>query len=55
MTLACQETIITDNGPCFKAVEFGNFYTKLGIIVAKSSAYNQKSIGSVECMVQTVK
>ena len=40
--------VITDNGPCFKAVEFDDFLAKLGIIVQKSSGYNHQSVGSVE-------
>ena len=48
------KNIITENGPCFKAVEFGDFHAKLGIIVEKSSVYNHQSVGSFEHMVQTV-
>ena len=49
------ERVITDNGPCFKAVDYIEFYKKLGIKVEKSSAYNHQSVGMVERMVQTVK
>ena len=40
--------IITDNGPCFKAVDFTEFHDKLGVITKTSSAYNHQSVGSVE-------
>ena len=40
--------IITDIGPCFKAVDFTEFHYKLGVITETSSAYNHKSVGSVE-------
>ena len=46
--------VITNNVPCFKAVDFGEFHEKLGVKVEKSSAYNHQSLGSVERMVQTV-
>ena len=26
------KTIITDNGPCFKATEFHEFHAKLGVV-----------------------
>ena len=47
--------IISDNGPCFKAVEFNEFHAKLGVVTDKISSYNHSSLGSAECMVQTVK
>ena len=47
--------VITDYGPCFKAVDFVEFHVKLGIKVEKASTYNHQSVGSVERMVQTVK
>ena len=47
--------IISDNGPCFKAVDFKEFHTKLGVVTETCSAYNHVSVGSVERMVQTVK
>ena len=53
--LGLPRKIKTDNGPCFKAVEFDDFHAKLEIIVEKSSAYNHQSVGSIERMVQTVK
>ena len=40
---------------CFKSHEFIEFHAKLSIMVEKSSAYNHQSVGSVECMVQTIK
>ena len=30
--------ILSDNGPCFKAEEFVNFHTKLGVTVKKLSS-----------------
>ena len=47
--------VITDNGPCFKAVDYIEFHEKLGVKVEKSSTYNHQSVGTVERMVQTVK
>ena len=47
--------IISDNGPCFKAADFIEFHTKLGVVTETCSAYNHASVGSVERMVQTVK
>ena len=47
--------IISDNGPCFKAVDFKEFHTKLGVVTETCSAYNHASVGSVERMVQMVK
>ena len=46
--------VLTDSGPCFKAIEFKEFHQKLGVITDTSSAYNSWSVGSVEGMVQTV-
>ena len=37
--------VLSDNGPCFRAEEFVNFHTKLGIVVEKSSSYNHQSVG----------
>ena len=47
--------IISDNGPCFKAVEFNEFHAKLGVVTETISSYNHTSLGSAERMVQTVK
>ena len=47
--------VITDNGPCFKAVDYIEFHKKLGVKVEKSSTYNLQSVDTVERMVQTVK
>ena len=49
------KTIISDNGPCFKAKEFSEFHTKLGVVTETISSYNHASLGSAERMVQTVK
>ena len=40
---------------CFRSEEFNSFHAKLAINVEKLSAYNHQSVGSVECMVQTIK
>ena len=47
--------IISDNGLCFKAVDFKEFHAKLGVVTETCSAYNHASVGSVEGMVQMVK
>ena len=47
--------IISDNGPCFKAVDFIKFHTKLGVVTETISSYNHTSLGTTERMVQTVK
>ena len=39
----------------FKAVDFKEFHTKLGVVTETCSAYNHTSVGSVERMVQMVK
>ena len=49
------KTIISDNGPCFKAKEFSEFHAKLGVVTETISSYNHTSLGSAERMVQTVK
>ena len=49
------KTIISDNGPCFRAAEFHEFHAKLGIVTETISSYNHASLGSAEWMVQTVK
>ena len=47
--------VLTDNGACFKAREFKESLSKLGVMVEHSSAYSHQSVGSVERMVQTMK
>ena len=47
--------VITDNGPCFRAVDFKEFHTKLGVTTDTISSYNHASLGSAEWMVQTVR
>ena len=47
--------IISDNGPCFRSVDFKVFHIKLGVITDTISSYNHASLGSAEWMVQTVK
>ena len=55
MILDHQKRIISDNGPCFKANEFIEFHTKLGVVTETCSAYNHASVGTAERMVQTMK
>ena len=47
--------VLTDNGACFKAREFNEFHSKLGVMVEHLSAYNHQSVDSVKHMVQTMK
>ena len=47
--------IISDNGLCFRSVDFKEFHTKLGVGTDTISSYNHASLGSAEWMVQTVK
>ena len=47
--------VITDNGSCFKVVDFVEFQEKLRVLTNSTSTYNHQSVGSVERMVQTVK
>ena len=47
--------IISDNGPCFRSVDFKEFHTKLGVNTDTISSYNHTSLGTAEWMVQTVK
>ena len=47
--------IISDNGPCFRSVDFKEFHMKLGVNTDTISSYNHASLGSAEGMVQTVK
>ena len=47
--------VLTDNGPCFRSVDFKEFHTKLGVTTDTISSYNHASLGSAERMVQTVK
>ena len=53
--IACDSKLNSDNGPCFKALEFRDFHTKLWVVTKTSSACNHTSLDSVERMVQTVK
>ena len=47
--------IISDNRPCFRSEDFKEFHGKLGVSTDTISSYNHASLGSAECMVQTVK
>ena len=46
--------VLSENGPCFKSHEFTEFHATLSIVVERTSAYNQQSVGSVEWMIQTI-
>ena len=47
--------ILSDNGLCFRSMDFKEFHTKLGVATVTISSYNYTSLGSAERMVQTVK
>ena len=47
--------VLTDNGPCYKSMDFNEFHTKLDVTTGTISSYNHASLGSAEQMVQTVK
>ena len=47
--------VLTDNGPCFRSVDFNEFHTKLGVTTETISSCNHASLGSAERMIQTVK
>ena len=40
--------VLTDNGPCFRSVDFNEFHTKLGVTTETISSYNHASLGSAE-------
>ena len=47
--------VLTDNGPCFRSVDFNEFHTKLGVVTETCSAYNHAAVGTAERMVQTMR
>ena len=49
------ESIITDNGPCFRSQQFYNFYQSLEIEHITSSPYYHEGNGRVEKAIQTLK
>ena len=36
--------VLTDNGPCFRSVDFNEFHTKLGVTTETISSYNHASL-----------
>ena len=49
------ETIITDNGPCYKSQEFSNFCEKFEVEHITGSAYNHQVNAIAERNIQTIK
>ena len=49
------ETIISDNGPCYKSQEFNIFCSRFDIKHVTSSAYNHQANGIADRSIQTVK
>ena len=49
------ETIISDNGPCYKSQEFNNFCAKFVINHITGASYNHQANSIAECMIQTIK
>ena len=54
MILVCQ-TIITDNGPCYKSHEFEEFCSRFEIEDLTGSAYNHQANAIAERNIQTIK
>ena len=49
------ETIISDNGPCYKSQEFNIFFSRFDIKHLTGSAYNHQANAIAERSIQTVK
>lgn len=49
------DVVVSDNGPPFNSITFGNFLERQGIQVMKSPPYNPSSNGQAERLVRTVK
>ena len=49
------ETIISDNGLCYKSQEFNNFCAKFEINHITGASYNHQANSIAECMIQTIK
>ena len=49
------ETIISDNGPCYKSQEFNSFCTRFDINHITGASYNYQANSIAEHMIQTIK
>ena len=49
------ETIISDNGPCYKSQEFNNFCSRFEINHITGASYNHQANSIAECVIQTIK
>ena len=49
------ETIVSDNGPCYKSQEFNNFCARFEINHITGASYNHQANAIAECMIQTIK
>ena len=49
------ETIISNNGPCYKSQEFNNFCARFEISHITGASYNHQANSIAECMIQTIK
>ena len=49
------ESIISDNGPCYKSQEFNTFCAKFEINHITGASYNHQDNIIAECMIQTIK
>ena len=49
------ESIISDNGPCYKSQEFNTFCAKFEINHITGASYNHQANSIAECMIQTIK
>ena len=49
------ETIISDNGPCYKSQEFNDFCAKFDILHQTGASYNHQANSIAECAIQTIK
>ena len=49
------ETIISDNGSCYKSQEFSNFCARFKITHITGASYNHQANSIAECMIQTIK
>ena len=49
------ETIISDNGPCYKIQEFNSFCARFEISHITGASHNHQANSIAECMIQTIK
>ena len=49
------ETIISDNGPCYKSQEFNNFCARVKINHITGSSYNHQVNSIADHVIQTIK